>query len=252
VRIDVISLFPDMFSALDVSMVGRARTAGHLHLAVHNPRAFTTDRHHTVDDTPFGGGAGMVLKPEPIYQCLDHVQALDAERGWVILTGPAGRRLDQAHCRELAEKPRLIVFCGHYEGVDERFAEAAVDEELSIGDYVLTGGELPAMVLVDAVARLLPGVLAPDSLAFESFTGDLLEFPQYTRPRTWRGREVPEVLLSGHHAAIDRWRRQQALLRTARRRPDLLGGRPLTVEEKQWLADAGLDPEEPCSTSAAP
>lgn len=239
-RIDVVTLFPEMFAPLSASIVRRARDAGHVDIQLHNPRTYTTDRHHTVDDQPFGGGAGMVMKPEPLYQCVQDVQGQAFERAWVILTGPGGTPFTQAKAAELAQRPRLLIFCGHYEGVDERLRLAVVDEEISIGDYVLTGGELPAMVMVDAVVRLLPGVLTPESLEWESFSHHLLEFPQYTRPRTWRGYDVPEVLLSGNHAAIARWRHQQALLRTARVRPDLLEDRILTPEEQRWLAEADL------------
>lgn len=221
-KIDVLTLFPEMFAGpLDVSIVARARKSGLLDVRVHNLRDWTHDRHKTVDDRPFGGGAGMVLKPEPIFEA---VESLAGHHPRVLLTSPAGRRFDQALARELAAEPHLLFICPSYEGVDERVCEALVDDEVSIGDYVLTNGGLPAMVIIDAVARLLPGALGDDASAVdESFSHGLLEYPHYTRPAEYRGRKVPEVLLGGHHAEIAAWRAEQARLRTARRRPDLLG-----------------------------
>lgn len=220
-KIDVLTLFPGMFSGpLDESIVGRARETGRLDLRIHNLRDYTHDRHRTVDDRPFGGGPGMVLKPEPVFEA---VESLGSEHTRVILLTPAGRLFDQAKARELAEMPHLLLLCGSYEGVDERVPRALVDDELSIGDYVLTNGALPAMLVIDAVTRLLPGVLGDDaSSADESFSHGLLEYPQYTRPAEFRGMTVPEVLLSGNHAEIARWRAEQARRRTAERRPDLL------------------------------
>jgi tRNA (guanine37-N1)-methyltransferase len=220
-KIDVLTLFPEMFSGpLDVSIVGRARKAGLLDLRVHNLRDWTHDRHKTVDDRPFGGGAGMVMKPEPLFEA---VEALGRAGAHVVLLGPAGRPFTQAIARELAQRPRVVLICGSYEGVDERVREGLVDDELSIGDYVLTNGGLPAMVVIDAVTRLLPGALGDEqSAADESFSHGLLEYPQYTRPAEFRGMKVPEVLLSGHHAEIEKWRAAQARRRTAERRPDLL------------------------------
>lgn len=220
-KIDVLTLFPGMFSGpLDESIVGRARETGRLDLRIHNLRDYTHDRHRTVDDRPFGGGPGMVLKPEPVFEA---VESLGTEQTRVILLTPAGRLFDQAKARELAEMPHLLLLCGSYEGVDERVPRALVDDELSIGDYVLTNGALPAMLVIDAVTRLLPGVLGDDaSSADESFSHGLLEYPQYTRPAEFRGMTVPEVLLSGNHAEIARWRAEQARRRTAERRPDLL------------------------------
>ncbi len=222
-RIDVLTLFPGMFSGpLDESIVRRARTAGRLELRVHNLRDWAVDRHRTVDDRPFGGGPGMLLKPEPLFAA---VEQLRGERTRVILLSPAGRPFDQATARALAEQESLLLVCGSYEGVDERAREQLMDEELSIGDYVLTNGALPAMVIIDAVTRLLPGVLGDDESARdESFSQGWLEYPHYTRPAEFRGMKVPEVLLSGHHAEIARWRRAQARARTAARRPDLLPG----------------------------
>ncbi|MBI1839577.1 MAG: tRNA (guanosine(37)-N1)-methyltransferase TrmD [Verrucomicrobia bacterium] len=220
-RIDVLTLFPEMFAGpLDVSIVQRARVAGLLDLRVVNLRDFTHDRHKTVDDRPFGGGPGMVLKPEPLFEA---VEALRQEDTKVILFSPAGRRFDQSMAREWAACAHLLMICGSYEGVDERVREALVDHEVSLGDYVLTNGGLPAIVTIDAVTRLLPGALGDDeSSQDESFSQGLLEYPHYTRPAEFRGMNVPEVLLSGHHAEITKWRREQSRLRTAERRPDLL------------------------------
>jgi tRNA (guanine37-N1)-methyltransferase len=205
---------------MDVSIVGRARKAGLLDLRVHNLREWTHDRHKTVDDKPFGGGVGMVLKPEPIFEA---VEGLADEKTYVLLTAPTGRPFSQAIARELATKEHLLFICPSYEGVDERVCEALVSDELSIGDYVLTNGGLPAMVMIDAVTRLLPGALGDDESAHdESFSRGLLEYPHYTRPADFRGMKVPEILLSGHHAEIEKWRAEQARQRTAKRRPDLL------------------------------
>lgn len=220
-KVDVLTLFPEMFSGpLDASIVGRARKAGLLDLQLRDLRQWTHDRHKTVDDKPFGGGAGMVLKPEPIFEA---VESLADEKTHIILTAPAGRPFTQAIARELAQKEHLLFICPSYEGVDERVCESLVDDELSIGDYVLTNGGLPAMVIIDAVTRLLPGALGDDESAHdESFSHGLLEYPHYTRPAEFRGMKVPEVLLSGHHAEIEKWRAEQARKRTAKRRPDLL------------------------------
>ena len=223
-KIDVLTLFPEMFSGpMDASIVGRARKARLLDLRLQNLRQWTHDRHKTVDDKPFGGGAGMVLKPEPIFEA---VESLADDKTHVILTAPSGRPFNQAIARELAQKEHLLIVCPSYEGVDERVCEALVDDELSIGDYVLTNGGLPAMVIIDAVTRLLPGALGDDESARdESFSQSLLEYPHYTRPAEFRGMKVPEVLLSGHHAEIEKWRAEQARQRTEKRRPDLLGNR---------------------------
>ena len=220
-KIDVLTLFPEMFAGpLDVSIVQRARKTGLLNLRVHNLREWTHDRHKTVDDRPFGGSAGMVLKPEPLFEA---VESLGNEQTKVILLTPAGRPFSQAIARELAQDEHLLFICGSYEGVDERVREALVDDELSIGDYVLNNGGLPAMVIIDAVTRLLPGALGDDESAKdESFSHGLLEYPHYTRPAEFRGMKVPDVLLSGHHAEIDKWRAEQSRQRTARQRPDLL------------------------------
>ena len=220
-KIDVLTLFPGMFPGpLDESIIKRACESGRLQLGVHDLRDYTHDRHRTVDDRPFGGGPGMLLKAEPLFEA---VEALRGEKTRVILTSPAGRPFRQEIARELAGEKHLLLVCGSYEGFDERVRQRLVDDEISIGDYVLTNGALPAMVIVDAVTRLLPGVLGDDeSSQDESFCGCLLEYPQYTRPAEFRGMNVPEVLLSGDHAAIEKWRREQATVQPRLRRPDLL------------------------------
>ncbi|MGA3179146.1 MAG: tRNA (guanosine(37)-N1)-methyltransferase TrmD [Verrucomicrobiota bacterium] len=219
-KIDVLTLFPEMFTGpIDASIVQRARQTGLLELRVHNLRDYAHDNYKTVDDRPFGGGPGMVLKCEPIFEAL---QALKGAQTRVVLMSPAGRPFEQSVARGLSARPSLLFICGAYEGVDERVREQLVDEELSIGDYVLTNGTLAAMVVIDAVTRLLPGALGDDlSVVDESFSRGLLEYPHYTRPADFRGWKVPPVLLSGNHAAIEKWRREQALARTAQRRPDL-------------------------------
>jgi tRNA (guanine37-N1)-methyltransferase len=220
-KIEVLTLFPEMFAGpLDVSMVARARKAGLLDLQIRNLRDWTHDRHKTVDDRPFGGGPGMVLKPEPIFEA---VEALAGVQTHVVLMTPTGRPFTQAVAREMAGRAHLLFLCGSYEGFDERI-RTLMHDELSIGDYVLTNGGLPAMVVIDAVTRLIPGVLGDEeSSQDESFSHGLLEYPHYTRPAEFRGLKVPEVLMSGNHAEIERWRREQARLRTKERRPDLLG-----------------------------
>ncbi len=220
-KIDVLTLFPAMFAGpLDESIIGRARRAGLLQLSVHNLRDYAHDRHKTVDDRPFGGGPGMLLKPEPIFEA---VEKLATEKARVILLSPAGRTFNQAIARQLAQSAELLIITGHYEGFDERVRERLAHDELSIGDYVLTNGALPAMVIIDAVTRLLPGVLGDDESAQEeSFSHGLLEYPQYTRPAEFGGMKVPDVLLSGNHAEIAKWRNEQSRQRTEERRPDLL------------------------------
>ncbi|MDP7052167.1 MAG: tRNA (guanosine(37)-N1)-methyltransferase TrmD [Verrucomicrobiota bacterium] len=219
-KVDVLTLFPAMFAGpLDESIIRRAREDGLLELAVHDLRNWTHDRHRTVDDEPYGGGPGMLLKPEPVFEA---VEDLADEKTRVILMTPQGRPFEQAQARDLAASVRLLLICGSYEGYDERIRTLA-HEELSIGDYVLTNGALPAMVVIDAITRLLPGVLGDDtSSTEESFSEGTLEYPQYTRPAEYRGLKVPEVLLSGHHAEIERWRSEQAEERTRKRRPELL------------------------------
>jgi len=222
-KIDVLTLFPAMFAGpLDESIIQRARTGGLLEVKIHQLRDWAHDRHKTVDDRPFGGGPGMLLKPEPLFEAIEDLRRKNTR---VILLSPAGRRFNQAIVRELAGQKHLLLVTGHYEGFDERVREKLADDELSIGDYVLTNGALPAMVVIDAVARLLPGVLGDDeSSQNESFSPGMsgLEYPQYTRPAEFRGMKVPEMLLSGNHAEIKKWRAEQAKLRTKLRRPDLL------------------------------
>jgi tRNA (guanine37-N1)-methyltransferase len=233
-KIDVLTLFPGMFAGpLDESIIRRARDKGLLELRIINLRDYTHDRHQTVDDRPFGGGPGMLMKPEPIFEA---VEALATPQTKVILMTPSGRLFNQAIARELAAESHLLLVCGSYEGFDERVHEHLADDELSIGDYVLTNGALPAMVVIDAVTRLLPGALGDDQSAVEeSFSHGLLECPHYTRPAEFRGWKVPDVLLSGNHAEIARWRSAQALERTRQRRPDLLAGAepPPAQEQKR-------------------
>jgi tRNA (guanine37-N1)-methyltransferase len=220
-KIDVLTLFPAMFAGpLDESIIMRARKKGLLDLKIHNLRDWTHDRHKTVDDRPFGGGPGMLLKPEPIFEAVESLRRAETK---VILLSPSGRKFSQQIARELSQEKDLLLVTGHYEGFDARIREALAEDELSIGDYVLTNGALPAMVLIDAVARLLPGVLGDDESSHdESFSAGLLEYPQYTRPADFRGMKVPEVLLNGNHAEIEKWRQAQAKLRTEKQRPDLL------------------------------
>lgn len=219
-RIDILTLFPTMFDGpLSQSIIGRARDRGILELAITDIRDFATDKHRTVDDTPYGGGPGMVMATGPLSAAIESAKT---EQSWTVFLSPQGRVFNQSIARELVQKPRLILVCGHYEGIDERARELLADDEISIGDYVLTGGELPAMVLTDALVRLLPGVLGDDaSSSDESHSEGLLEYPHYTRPLDFRGATIPPVLLSGHHAQITQWRRYMSLLRTQGRRPDL-------------------------------
>jgi tRNA (guanine37-N1)-methyltransferase len=235
VRIDVFSIFPGYFTGLlDASLLGRARADGLLDVRLHDPRDHTTDRHRSVDDAPYGGGAGMVLAPGPLFAA---VEAVVPPRPLLLLAA-SGRPFDQAFARDLAGLPGFSMICGRYEGVDQRVADELCDGELSVGDYVLAGGEAAAAVVIDAVARLVPGVMGnAASDADESFGAGLLEYPQYTRPADFRGHEVPEVLRTGDHVRVARWRRAQALRRTLDRRPELLGGRPLTPEEEALLRE---------------
>ncbi|MBI5231163.1 MAG: tRNA (guanosine(37)-N1)-methyltransferase TrmD [Coriobacteriales bacterium] len=236
--VDIVTIFPQMFEGpMSVSIIGLARERGLLEVRTHDLRDWTHDRHRTTDDTPYGGGPGMVMKPEPLFEALDAVQRLEDDPGFVVFLTPSGRPFDQRLARDLSSKERLVLVPGRYEGFDER-ALSLADLELSIGDYVLTGGELPAMVVTDAVARLLPGVLGDDeSSTEESFSEGLLEYPQYTRPARFRDMDVPEVLRSGDHARIAAWRREQAVRRTARRRPELLASASLTAEERNVADD---------------
>jgi tRNA (guanine37-N1)-methyltransferase len=237
VRVDVFTIFPEYFAGpLEASLLGRAQRAGVVDIRVHDPRAYAEDPHRSVDDTPFGGGAGMVMRPEPLFEA---VEAVEATRP-VLLLSPGGRRFDHAVAAELAAGPGFSLICGRYEGVDQRVADHLCDGELSVGDYVLAGGEAAALVVVEAVTRLVPGVLGNDaSSAHESFTGGLLEEPQYTRPAEYRGWAVPAVLRSGDHAAIARWRHLEARRRTLQRRPDLLRPEDLRPEDRAALEETG-------------
>jgi len=242
-RFDVVTLFPEMFRAMEAGVTGRALREGPAELHLWNPRDYTEDVHRTVDDRPYGGGPGMVMKVAPLKRALDAARAA-APSSRVIHLSPQGRRFDQGAAREMAQREGMILLAGRYEGIDERLVECCVDEEWSIGDYVLSGGELAAMVIMDAVIRLLPGVLGHDQSAVQdSYMDGLLDHPHYTRPETLEGRRVPEVLRSGDHEAIRRWRLQQALGRTWIRRPDLLRDRPLS-EEEQALLDAFIREHE--------
>ena len=234
-RIDIVTIFPEYFTGpLDAALLGKARAKGLLDIRVHDLRAHTTDKHRTVDDEPFGGGPGMVMMAQPWFEA---VEAIDGwERARRVLLTPAGRRFDQRAAEDLSGAEHIVLMCGRYEGIDERVALGLATDELSIGDYVLTGGELPALVVLDAVARLIPGVLGDEeSPRQDSFTDDLLEYPHYTRPADFRGWTVPDVLLSGHHEEVDRWRRRQSLLRTLARRPDLFRRHHLTAEDLTLL-----------------
>ena len=237
-QIGVITLFPEMLSAVtDYGVTGRAVASGQVNVRCWNPRAFTSDIHQTVDDRPYGGGPGMVMKPEPLALAIAAARQALGDSARVLALTPQGRRLDDQAVRQLAQRDSLILLAGRYEGIDERLLDSLVDEEWSIGDYVLSGGELPAMVLIDAVIRQRPGVLGhEDSAGQDSFVGSRLDCPHYTRPEQWQGRSVPEVLRSGNHEAIARWRKMQAVGRTAERRPDLLAASPLSEEEQQLLA----------------
>ncbi|NPV13817.1 tRNA (guanosine(37)-N1)-methyltransferase TrmD [candidate division WOR-3 bacterium] len=233
-KVHIVTIFPEFFSGpFDCGPTRIAREKGVLEINLVNPRDFTTDLHRTVDDYPFGGGAGMVMKPEPICDAVESVRTPDSR---VILLSPQGKRFDQAMAHRLKELPHIVLICGRYKGVDERVRVLLVDEEVSIGDYVLAGGEAAAVVVIEAIARLLPGAVGDeDSVATDSFAQGLLDAPLYTRPREFRGLAVPEVLISGNHAAVAKWRREQALLATARRRPDLLNKVTLTPEDQEFL-----------------
>lgn len=223
-RIDILTLFPEMCERVySESIIGRSIAKGLIEIHSHNIRDYATNKHHNVDDTPYGGGMGMLMMAQPIYDCYMDLCEKTGTKPYLIYMSPQGKVLTQEKVKELAKKENIAILCGHYEGVDERVIEAIVDEEISIGDYVLTGGELPALVLSDSVARMLPGVLANDeAMEKESHYNGLLEYPQYTKPAVWNGMEVPEVLLSGHHANIEKWRNEQSLKRTKEKRPDLL------------------------------
>ena len=236
-RIDILTLFPEMCeTVMAESIIGRDRKRGAVQVCCHQIRDFAYDKHNRVDDTLFGGGMGMLMMAEPIALCMDDLVEQLGKKPHVLYMSPQGSVLSQEKVKELAMYENIAILCGHYEGVDERVLEAYVDEEISIGDYVLTGGELPALVVADAVCRMKDGVLSNDvCFEEESHYNGLLEYPQYTRPATWRGRSVPPVLLSGNHAAIAKWRREQSLLRTLHKRPDLLAAAELTKQDKKYL-----------------
>lgn len=240
-KIDVLTIFPEMFDALNASIIARAKEAGLVDVQVTDIRSYSASKHRNTDDYPYGGGAGMLMTPQPIADAIKAVAPAPYE-GLRIFMSPRGRPLTQSLALELKDQPALMILCGHYEGVDQRVIEKYIDLEISIGDYVLTGGELPAMVLIDCICRLKEGVLgSEDSPEEESFTDDaLLEYPHYTRPREFEGMEVPEVLLSGHHAQIAAWRRQQRLLITAKQRPDLLKRARISQAELEWLNEQGI------------
>ena len=236
-QFDVLTLLPEMFNILNESIIGRAKEKGLINVNLINIRDFSKDKHKKVDDTPYGGGAGMVIQPDVVYDAYKSVITNNekSEKTRVIYMSPQGKKLDQKKVEELSKQEHLILLCGHYEGIDQRVLDSIVDEEISIGDYVLTGGELPAMVLIDSVSRYVEGVLKDGSTTEESFSQGLLEYPQYTRPEIFEGQQVPEVLRSGNHQMIDKWRREQSLKRTLEKRPDLLEKVDLSDEDKKIL-----------------
>lgn len=235
----ILTLFPQMVEeGLNTSIIGRAKEAGILQIETVDIREYSANKHHKVDDYPYGGGAGMLMQAQPVYAAWKSVADRLGKKPRCIYVTPQGSVFKQQKAKELALEEDLILLCGHYEGIDERVLEEIVTDYYSIGDYVLTGGELPAMVMVDAISRMVPGVLSnEESGSAESFEGNLLEYPQYSRPEEWMGKKVPPVLLSGHHKNIEAWRRQQSLLRTKERRPDLLKGAALTCQEQEWLKE---------------
>lgn len=236
-RIDILTLFPEMCnSVLGESIIGRARAAGKVEINSIDIRNYSEDKHRRVDDKPYGGGMGMVMQAEPIYKCFEDLCNTIGEKPHLIYMTPQGKTLTQDRVKELAKMNNIAILCGHYEGIDERVIEALEPEEISVGDYVLTGGELPALIVADSVSRMLDGVLSNDEcFEEESHYNSLLEYPQYTHPSEWRGRKVPEVLLSGHHGNVDKWRREQSLKRTFERRPDMLDKAELTKADKKFL-----------------
>lgn len=237
-KITIMTLFPEMCNAvLDESIIGRARKSGIIEIDTVNIRDFTHDKHNRVDDAPYGGGMGMLMQTQPIYDCFASLCSEDGKKPHLIYMSAQGETLTQKRVKELSQLPNIAILCGHYEGVDERIIEEIVDEEISIGDYVLTGGELPALILSDSIARMIDGVLPNDEAKeLESHYSGLLEYPQYTRPPEWHGRKVPDILLSGHHGNIDKWRREKSLERTLERRPDMLKSAELTKKDREYLA----------------
>lgn len=242
-RIDILTLFPDMCNTvMSESVIGRARQSGKVEINCIDIRDYTLDKHRRVDDKPYGGGMGMIMAPQPIYDCFQSLCNEIGAKPHLIYLTPQGKTLTQDRVKELARLDNIALLCGHYEGIDERVIEALEPEEISVGDYVLTGGELPALIVADAVSRMLPGVLSDDEcFEEESHFNYLLEYPQYTHPSEWQGREVPEVLLSGHHANVDKWRRQQSLKRTYERRPDMLENAQLTDDDITFLSKLKKD-----------
>lgn len=237
-KIEVLTLFPEMMEGFFTnSIMARAVKAGIISYDLLDWRQFALDRHHKCDDSPFGGGAGMVIKPEPLFKALDSVDAMDKR---VVYASPSGRRLTQDYARELSQEPELVFICGHYEGIDQRVIDRYVDDEVSIGDYVVSSGEVATLVIIDALYRLIDGVITDSSLDEESFTGPLLEYPQYTRPETYCGMSVPDILLSGHHANIEKWRLQKRLEKTLSNRPDLLEGASLDARTSKLLQEIKL------------
>lgn len=245
-RIDFITLFPEMCqSVMNESVIGRAQKSGALQVNCHQLRDFAFDKHRRVDDTTYGGGMGMLMKAEPIALCYEEICRQTDSKPHFVYMSPQGKTLTQKRLKELSQLDNLCILCGHYEGVDQRVLDEFVDEEISIGDYVLTGGELPALVLADAVARLVPGVLSNNEcFTEESHFNGLLEYPQYTKPIEWRGKEVPAVLYSGHHANVDKWRHENSLINTAKKRSEMLKNLDLSDRDKKILTDAGFDLEE--------
>lgn len=237
-RIDIMTLFPDMCnSVLGESIIGRARSSGKVEINCVDIREYTLDKHRRVDDKPYGGGMGMVMAPQPIFDCFQAICGEIGSKPHLIYMTPQGKTLTQQRVKELSRLDNIVILCGHYEGIDERVIEALEPEEISVGDYVLTGGELPALIVADAVSRMLPGVLSDDEcFEEESHFNSLLEYPQYTHPAEWQGRQVPDVLLSGHHAKVDEWRRERSLERTFNRRPDMLENAQLTNSDRQFLS----------------
>ena len=236
-KFSILTLFPEMFEPIKQSIIGRAIDNNLLDIEVTNIRDFSTDKHLKVDDTPYGGGAGMLMKPDVVYDTYNHVLQKTSGNIKSIYLTPQGKKLNQSMVKEYAGYDNIIILCGHYEGIDQRVIDIINPEEVSIGDYVLTGGEIPAMVLIDAVSRYIPGVINGESVEEESFSNDLLEYPQYTRPEVFMNRKVPEVLISGHHKNINKWRREQSLLNTFNKRPDLLKEANLTEDDKKFIEE---------------
>ncbi len=238
-RIDILTLFPEMCNAyLSESIIGRARKAGKVEIECTDIRDYTKDKHRRVDDTPYGGGMGMIMQVEPVYDCYNAICEKVGAKPHLIYLTPQGKTLTQERVKELSKLDNIALLCGHYEGIDERVIEELQPEEISVGDYVLTGGELPALILADSISRMLPDVLSNDEcFEEESHYSSLLEYPQYTRPYEWRGRKVPDVLLTGHHANVDKWRREKSLERTLKRRPDMLEKANLTKKDVEFLSN---------------